>query len=102
ELAARAPALFRPLVRAARIVLCVSESLTETAQLLGAGEIRVVPVGVTIPSATAAPEHPPHVLFVGRLSPEKGVLELIEAARGLPLVVVGDGPLRERVPDAVG
>src|SRR5205823_8805323 len=32
--------------------------------------------------------------YVGRLSPEKGVEELIEAARGLPLRVVGDGPLR--------
>jgi len=35
------------------------------------------------------------VLYVGWLSPEKGVLELVEARRDLPLVVVGDGPLRE-------
>src|SRR5437763_15503401 len=35
ELARRAPALFRPVVRAARMVLCVSESLTETARELG-------------------------------------------------------------------
>ena len=42
------------------------------------------------------------MLYVGRLSAEKGVLELVEAARGLPLRVVGDGPLRERVPGAVG
>ena len=38
------------------------------------------------------------MLYVGRLSAEKGVLELVEAARGLPLRVVGDGPLRARVP----
>jgi glycosyltransferase involved in cell wall biosynthesis len=38
------------------------------------------------------------VLYVGRLSEEKGVLELVEAARGLPLRVIGDGPLRDRVP----
>ena len=42
------------------------------------------------------------MLFVGRLSEEKGVLELIQAARDLPLVVVGDGPLREQVPAALG
>ena len=102
ELARRAPALFRPVARAARSVLCVSESLTETARRLGAREVRVVPVGITVPETTVEPADPPHVLFVGRLSEEKGVLELAEAARGLPLVVVGDGPLRDRVPGAVG
>ena len=30
------------------------------------------------------------------------MLELVEAARGLPLVVAGDGPLRSRVPGALG
>jgi 2-deoxystreptamine N-acetyl-D-glucosaminyltransferase/2-deoxystreptamine glucosyltransferase len=38
------------------------------------------------------------VLYVGRLSAEKGVLELVEACARLPLVVVGDGPLRGLVP----
>jgi glycosyltransferase involved in cell wall biosynthesis len=42
------------------------------------------------------------VLFVGRLSEEKGVDELLEATRGLPRVIVGDGPLRDRVPETVG
>ena len=41
-------------------------------------------------------------LYVGRLSEEKGVRELAEAAAGLPLVVVGDGPLRSLFPQAVG
>jgi glycosyltransferase involved in cell wall biosynthesis len=102
ELAARAPALFRPIVRAARMVLCVSESLTETARRLDPREVRVVPVGIAVPDVTVEPDDPPHVLFVGRLSEEKGVLELVEAARDLPLVVVGDGPLRDRVPGALG
>ncbi len=101
-LARRAPAVFRPVVRAARAILCVSGSLTDTARRLGAREVRVVPMGITVPDATVAAEDPPHVLFVGRLSEEKGVVELAEAARDLPLVVVGDGPLRERLPQTVG
>jgi glycosyltransferase involved in cell wall biosynthesis len=40
-----------------------------------------------------------HLLFVGRLSPEKGLHTLLAAAatHALPLVVVGDGPLRAAV-----
>ena len=102
ELARRSPALFRPAVRAARAALCVSESLTDTARSLGALEVRVVPVGVTVPDTTAEPDEPPHLLYAGRLSEEKGVLELTEAAAGLPLVVAGDGPLRDRVPGTLG
>jgi glycosyltransferase involved in cell wall biosynthesis len=41
-------------------------------------------------------------IFVGRLSQEKGIDTLLEACRQapLPLKVVGDGPLAERVQDA--
>ena len=41
-------------------------------------------------------------LFVGRLSPEKGIETLLRALEGLdvPMRVVGDGPLRKRVEDA--
>ncbi|QNH61114.1 glycosyltransferase family 4 protein [Hymenobacter sediminicola] len=40
-----------------------------------------------------------HLLFVGRLSPEKGLHTLLAAAatHALPLVIVGDGPLRTEV-----
>jgi glycosyltransferase involved in cell wall biosynthesis len=41
-------------------------------------------------------------LYVGRLSEEKGVRELAEAAHGLPLRVVGDGPLRALLPETAG
>jgi type III pantothenate kinase len=53
-----------------------------------------------------APEHvaeaaePPHVLYAGRLSPEKGIEEFVAATAGLPRVVVGAGPVR--VEGAVG
>ncbi len=69
---------------------------------LGAREVRVVPSGVEIPDVVGEPDEPPHVLYVGRLSEEKGVLELLSATDGLPRVIVGDGPLRDRVSDAVG
>jgi glycosyltransferase involved in cell wall biosynthesis len=102
ELARRAPWLVRPVLRRARLVIAASQALADAARALGARDVRVVPSGVAIPSSVGSPEEPPHVLYVGRLSQEKGVLELVEAARDLPLRVVGDGPLRDRVPDAAG
>jgi glycosyltransferase involved in cell wall biosynthesis len=101
-LARHAPPLSRRLVRRARIVVCASNALAEDARRLGARDVRVIPSGVAIPETVSEPDEPPHALYVGRLSEEKGVRELAEAAQGLPLVVVGDGPLRSLFPDAVG
>lgn len=102
ELAQRAPALARAVLRRTSLVICASSALADAARHLGATDVRVIPVGVEIPEQVGDPDEPPHVLFVGRLSEEKGILELLEAAEGLPLVVVGDGPLRARVSQAVG
>lgn len=102
ELAKRLPRLFRPLLRRARIVVCASSSLAADTSALGAREVRVIRSGVDLPPVVGPPAEPPHVLYVGRLSEEKGIRELVEAAAGLPLVVVGDGPLRALVPSAVG
>jgi glycosyltransferase involved in cell wall biosynthesis len=102
EVARRLPWLFRPLLRRARVLLAASEALARDLRSLGARDVQVVPSAVEIPETVGPPEEPPHVLYAGRLSEEKGVLELVEAARGLPLVVLGDGPLRDRVPDATG
>jgi glycosyltransferase involved in cell wall biosynthesis len=102
ELARRAPWAFRPLLRRARLVLCPSQALAEDARRFGAREVRVVAPGVELSTSVAEPEEPPHVLYVGRLSEEKGVRELLHATESLRRVVVGDGPLREDVPDAVG
>ena len=101
-LAAKARWIFRPVVRRCRLVVCASQELAAQAASLGARTVRVIPAGVTIPEHVAAPTDPPHVLFVGRLSVEKGVQELVAATAGLPLVVVGDGPLRTLVPEAAG
>ena len=88
ELARRAPALARGVMQRARA--------------LGARDVRVIPSGVDLPAQVGEEAHPPEVLYAGRLSPEKGVLELVEATEGLNLVVAGDGPLRARIPGAQG
>ena len=102
ELARRAPRLVRPLVRGARAVIAASNYLADEARALGAQRVEIVPPPVPVPEHVAAPEEPPHVLFAGRLSEEKGILEFLDGTAGLPRVIVGDGPLRDRVPDGVG
>lgn len=102
ELARRVRWVARRLLGQARVVLCPSEALAAAARGLGVREVRVVPSGVAVPDEVGEPADPPHVLFAGRLSEEKGILELLEATEGIPRVIVGDGPLRDRVPDAVG
>jgi glycosyltransferase involved in cell wall biosynthesis len=102
ELARRSPWLAQRILGRAKLAICASQELATAARELGARAVRVIPSGVDLPDAVGEPDEPPHVLYAGRLSQEKGVLELVEAARGLPLVVAGDGPLRDRVPDALG
>jgi glycosyltransferase involved in cell wall biosynthesis len=102
ELAQRVPALVRPLFGRARCVIAASTYLADRAGELGASEVRVVPAGVDVPEAVVEPVEPPHVLFAGRLSEEKGIVEFLEATDALPRVIVGDGPLRDRVPETVG
>jgi glycosyltransferase involved in cell wall biosynthesis len=101
-LAERAPRLVRFLLRPARAVICVSEPLTETMRAIGVEHARFIPNGVALPAGPAVEDERPFVLYAGRLAEEKGIPELVEATRGLPLVVAGDGPLRELVPDALG
>jgi glycosyltransferase involved in cell wall biosynthesis len=102
ELAQRAPWLARRVLRGARLVIAASTTLAESARALGADDVRVIPSGVDLPPEVGVEARPPYVLYAGRLSAEKGVLELVTAADGLDLVVAGDGPLRDRVPGALG
>ncbi|HEY8727267.1 MAG TPA: glycosyltransferase family 4 protein [Gaiellaceae bacterium] len=102
ELARRAPWLARRVLRRAKLVIAASNDLAERAHALGAREVRVIPSGVALPLQVGEEAEPAEVLYAGRLSPEKGVLELLEAAQGMNLVVAGDGPLRDRVPFARG
>jgi len=98
----RVPRLARPILGRATVVVAGSRALAADARALGARDVRIVPTGVFIPPEVVPAEEPPHILFVGRLSEEKGVLELADAARGLPLVVAGSGHLASRIPGVVG
>jgi len=91
----------RLLLRRARAVVVASDFLAGEARRLGARSIGVVPVPLAIPAEVAEPDDPPHVLFVGRLSEEKGIIEFLEATEGLPRVIVGEGPLAAEVPEAL-
>lgn len=102
ELAQRLPALARPILRRARLVIAASTALAQQAAELGAREVRMIPSGVDVPTDVAEPADPPEVLYAGRLSAEKGIRELVEATAGMNLVVAGDGPLRDEVPGALG
>src|SRR5205085_1269547 len=77
-------------------------ALGEAACRCGVRDVRVIPNGVRIPARVEPEAEPAEILFAGRLSPEKGIDELLEATRGMNLVVAGDGPLRDRVPNALG
>ena len=102
ELARRRPRLVGAILRRARLVICVSESLAVAARACGATDVRVIPNGIAIPEETGTEAAPAEVLYAGRLSPEKGIEELAAACEGLNLVVAGDGPLRPLVPGALG
>jgi glycosyltransferase involved in cell wall biosynthesis len=102
ELGRRLPRLARRILQRAAVVVAGSRALAADARALGARDVRVISTGVATPPEVVPPEEPPHVLFVGRLSEEKGVLDLAAAARDLPLVVAGSGHLAPHVPGAVG
>ncbi len=102
ELARRAPWLARGILRRARVVICASRALAAAARELGACDVVVIPSGVDIPPHPGEEAEPPEILFAGRLSREKGILELLQASEGARLVVAGDGPLRRQVPQALG
>jgi glycosyltransferase involved in cell wall biosynthesis len=100
ELARRSPALWRPLLRSASAVVTASESLAEDGRALGATNIHVIPAGVAVPDVVPPPDEPPHVLYVGRLSREKGIVQFLEATEGLSRTIIGAGPVA--VPEAKG
>jgi glycosyltransferase involved in cell wall biosynthesis len=65
------------------------------------GLVQVVPHGVDAADERPMPDGTFTIGFVGRLAPEKGIEDLLDAFQSLAidarLVVAGDGPLRDRV-----
>jgi glycosyltransferase involved in cell wall biosynthesis len=102
ELARRTPRLAGALLRRAEVVICVSRDLAREARSLGAADVRVIPNGIDLPESVGKEADPPEVLFAGRLSPEKGIEDLVAVSDGFRLVVAGDGPVRARIPNALG
>lgn len=102
KLCRRAPWLVRLVLNRARGVICVSEALAEAARAAGARDVVFIPNGIELPEAAGDEVEPLEVFYTGRLSPEKGIAELVEATSGLNLVVTGDGPLRKLVPHTLG
>ena len=102
ELARRHPRFVRWLLAPARATICVSETVARAIRAAGVASVVVIPNGVRIPESVAVPAEPPEVLYVGRLSPEKNIDTLAEACADLNLVVAGDGPLCDLVPNGLG
>ena len=87
------------LIRRADRLIVLSERSKRVFAEAGGEEVEqklvVVPNGIEDTSQGDRPP-PQHWAFVGRLSPEKGIRELLEAwPVGEPLRVAGDGPLLE-------
>lgn len=93
--------------RYADLVLANSEAMVELAIKLGARRAEVM--GTLLPvlslnkPVTAIQDTIGHVIFAGRLAPEKRVDTIVEAAEALPHIqftVAGDGPLRAEIDKA--
>lgn len=97
--------LLRALHNRADVNLATSEASRRLLGEHGVGRVRLWPRGVDLnlfhPSTAGDDDRArPVALYVGRLAPEKGVLRLAalaDPASGFDLVVVGDGPDRNRV-----
>ena len=101
-LAQRAPWLVRLLLGRARAVICCSEQLAEAMRSCGVKNVHAIPYGVDVPSQLGTEDETHPVLYAGRLSPEKNIGVIAVATHGLPRIIVGDGPLRDLLPDALG
>jgi len=88
--------------RSAAIITMTPADYAWAVARVGAGRAYLIPNGVRAPRHVRLrqPSDPPRIGFLGRLSPEKGLDVLFEAARlrpGWQWLIAGDGPLQETV-----
>lgn len=89
----------RRLIRNATIVTAVSQDAANHAKVLTGRKCRVIPNGVDLVRfhpASTPPPMPFHVVFVGRMMPNKGPQYLLEAMAQVPnarCMFAGDGPM---------
>ncbi|MBI3399819.1 MAG: glycosyltransferase family 4 protein [Acidobacteria bacterium] len=101
--------ILAPLMRRIRRRIAVSESARRTVARHFPGTYEIVPNGIDVsafatamPRPRGMPADQPHVVYVGRLEPRKGVDVLIRAmpivrarVANARLLIVGDGPARD-------
>ena len=84
-----------------RYFICPSRFMRDTLLANGYAPERVLhlPNAIDAGAIVPTPGHGAYALYSGRLSPEKGLLTLLQAMVGLslPLRIAGDGPLREEL-----
>lgn len=91
---------YSSLFEQAERLIAVSEFIRGRLIDRGAPEAKVTVAPIGIPLRPDAPRvgRGDHLLFVGRLIPQKGCADLLEALSGIddapPLLVIGDGPQR--------
>ncbi|WP_085874322.1 MULTISPECIES: glycosyltransferase [unclassified Nocardioides] len=93
-----------PLLRRADRVIAVNQRIGDSvAQYAGVPRRRIATLPNFLPSPGPPGDGGDDWLFVGRLSAEKGILELVRQwPREHRLTVIGDGPLRSEVESAAG
>lgn len=104
--------LFYLLNRKLAAKIAISQAAADYACIAFPGEFRVIPAGIDLGRFVPLGERSGRealVLFVGRLDPRKGIMDLLEAfdrlkvgSVGLRLLVVGDGPQRQVAEEYVG
>jgi glycosyltransferase involved in cell wall biosynthesis len=95
------PSFVHWLLKPASTIICVSKPLQEAIRLIGLNQATLLRNGMEISSRERQETAPPFILYVGRLSPEKGIEDLLTVTEGLNLKICGDGPLRNLVPKEI-